>query len=102
LALAKVLMDLGETGDALNACTEAAESDGGSPFDRMDAFVQRARLLADIARSGDGDWQSAADGFAAAIQHLQHTVWRGLARADRERLLARWSGLARDAAASAI
>lgn len=102
LALAMALTDLGQTGDALDAYTEAAESGGGSPFDRMDAFVQRARLLANVARSGDGDWQSAADAFAAAIQHLQHTVWRGLSRADRERLLTRWSGLARDAAASAI
>lgn len=50
----------------------------------------------------DGDAESAASGYAMAVDLLSRVAWHGLESSDRERHLGRWHGLARDAAASAL
>ncbi|WP_434441581.1 CHAT domain-containing protein [Lentzea sp. E54] len=97
LALAQVLADLGMAAGATEALTSQVAGTTGSPIDRMDAFVTLARLHA-----GDGEWESASRVYADAVDHLHQVLWRGLARADRERLLARWPTVACDAAAAFV
>ncbi|WP_406491885.1 CHAT domain-containing protein [Streptomyces sp. NBC_00846] len=120
LALAEVLNDLGRREEAIGLLDDLTRSGSGSRLDRMDAARTRAGLLADRAFDADtrrdtadggtgvgghgaaGDWRAATDAFSDAVNQLHLSVWRGLSRADRARLLARWSGLASDAAAAAI
>lgn len=45
---------------------------------------------------------SAITGYTVASDLLHRVAWRGLERADRERALARWSGLPGDMAACAL
>ncbi len=45
---------------------------------------------------------AAVAGFATAVTALDEAAWRGLGRADQERVLGEYEGLARDAAAAAI
>ncbi|MGP3957817.1 CHAT domain-containing protein [Nonomuraea sp. 3N208] len=44
----------------------------------------------------------AVEGFAVAVAALDEAAWRGLGRADQERVLGEYESLARDAAAAAI
>ncbi|TDD32778.1 CHAT domain-containing protein, partial [Actinomadura sp. KC06] len=44
----------------------------------------------------------AAAGFGAAVAALDEAAWRGLGRADQERILQEYEGLGRDAAAAAL
>ncbi|MEW2352997.1 CHAT domain-containing protein [Spirillospora sp. NPDC029432] len=44
----------------------------------------------------------AAAGFGAAVAALDEAAWRGLGRADQERILQEFEGLGRDAAAAAL
>ncbi|RVX42138.1 CHAT domain-containing protein [Nonomuraea polychroma] len=44
----------------------------------------------------------AVEGFAVAVAALDEAAWRGLGRADQERILGEYESLARDAAAAAI
>ncbi|MFE4801193.1 CHAT domain-containing protein [Streptomyces sp. NPDC056708] len=115
LALAQVLNDLGRREEAIGLLNDLTQSGSGSHLDRMAAAVTRAGLLADRAFDADtargtadggtgaaDDWRAATDAFSDAVNQLHLSVWRGLSRADRARLLARWTGLASDAAAAAI
>lgn len=82
---------------AIVAFRDAVNVESGPPADRMDA----ARLWARAAAHADR-FDSAADGFAAAVRLLPQFAWHGLPRAVREERVAEWSGLAADAAACAI
>lgn len=81
----------------LELLREAALAAASPPHERLAAAVARGEFAAER-----GDWAAATDGFATAVELLPLTAWRGLARTDRERLLARHAGLAADAAACAI
>jgi tetratricopeptide (TPR) repeat protein len=81
---------------------EAAKAPTSPADDRLTAAVAWGDFAADRATAGEGSWQEAADGYAVAVELLPLTAWRGLARIDRERLLARRSHVAGDAAACAI
>ncbi len=48
------------------------------------------------------DWPEALAGYTLAVALLPMVAWRGAGRADRERFVANWSGLATTAAACAI
>jgi hypothetical protein len=54
------------------------------------------------AAMGAGWTQLAADGYAVAVGLLHEAAWHGLDRATREEQLARWSGLAAEAATAAV
>ena len=102
LGLATALAALGRTDEA------AAELDGptthlpSQSFERMDALVLLARLRAQQATDGSGDWSRAAYAYAQAVAQLPATVWRGLPAADRDQLITRWWDVACDAAAAAV
>jgi hypothetical protein len=49
-----------------------------------------------------GRWPDAADGYARVVGLLPVLAWQGVGRHSQERLLADWTGLAGDAAASAV
>jgi hypothetical protein len=49
-----------------------------------------------------GRWPDAADGYAHVVGLLPVLAWQGVGRRSQERLLADWTGLAGDAAASAV
>jgi hypothetical protein len=50
----------------------------------------------------DQDPETASDGYTAAVGLLAEVAWHGLERGVRESHLARWRGLAEDAAACAL
>lgn len=55
-----------------------------------------------LAAAGAERVHEAAEGYAAAVALLPTLAWHGLDRAAREEQLARWAGLAADAAACAV
>jgi tetratricopeptide (TPR) repeat protein len=81
---------------------EAAQAPTSPADDRLTAAVAWGVFAADRAAAGEGSWQEAADGYAVAVELLPLTAWRGLARIDRERLLARRSHVTGEAAGCAI
>ncbi|MEU9118302.1 CHAT domain-containing protein [Streptomyces sp. NPDC048506] len=81
---------------------EAAQAPTSPADDRLTAAVAWGSFAAGRAAVGEGYWQEAADGYAVAVELLPLTAWRGLARSERERLLARRSHVASEAAACAI
>jgi hypothetical protein len=83
--------------DAISAFMAAVQVESGSTNDRMAAGVEWGRAAIDA-----GTVASAAEGFASAVALLPLTAWHGLPRASREEHLAKWSGLASDAAACTI
>ncbi|MFE4256264.1 CHAT domain-containing protein [Streptomyces sp. NPDC056910] len=111
LTLANMLASVSERGDtgsrpndadrSLALYREAAQAPTSPAADRLTAAVAWGRFAADRAAAG-GSWQDAADGYAVAVELLPLTAWRGLARTDRERLLAERSHVAGEAAACAI
>ncbi|MFG3496743.1 CHAT domain-containing protein [Streptomyces sp. NPDC047886] len=112
LLLGSLLRDRSEAGasrarerDASRALAlfrEAAEAALAAPQERLDGAVAWGRFAAERAVAGRAGWEEAADGFAAAVSLLPLTAWRGLGRADRERLLAPRSHLTTEAAACAV
>ncbi|CUM38273.1 CHAT domain-containing protein [Streptomyces gardneri] len=91
---------------------------GGKPADRdgaVRALRGAAAVLSAPARTraraasaaGDiladaQDFAGATDSYALALEQLELTVWRGLGRADRERLIAEFPSLAANAATCAV
>ncbi|MFY1636868.1 CHAT domain-containing protein [Solwaraspora sp. WMMB335] len=63
--------------------------------------IHAARGAADLLAQRHG-LAAGCDGYAAAVGLLPLLAWRGLSRADRQRLLGEMSGLAAEAAAAAI
>ncbi|MET8028565.1 CHAT domain-containing protein [Streptomyces avermitilis] len=112
LSLASMLRDRSAAGGAnprsedaarcFALCRTATQAPTAPPVVRLDAAVTWGRFAADRAVAGLGDWTEALDGFAAAVGLLPSATWRGLARGDRERLLAPYAHLATEAAACAI
>ncbi|MCX5097326.1 CHAT domain-containing protein [Streptomyces sp. NBC_00365] len=92
----------GDAERSLALYREAAQAPTCPADDRLTAAVAWGGFAADRAAAGEGPWQEAADGYAVAVGLLPLTAWRGLARTDRERLLARRSHVAGQAAACAI
>jgi len=82
---------------AVTAFRKAAYVESGSPSVRMHAAWAWGRAAIDA-----GWVDSAADGFASAVEMLPLLAWHGLSRITREQHLGEWSGLAADAAACAI
>ncbi|MEU8758877.1 CHAT domain-containing protein [Streptomyces sp. NPDC048659] len=62
----------------------------------------RAAALAGDVLAEAGRFAKAVDCFALALEQLELTAWRGLERADRERLIATFPSLAANAATCAI
>ncbi|MBV9011117.1 MAG: CHAT domain-containing protein [Pseudonocardiales bacterium] len=83
--------------EAITAFRNAVAVKSGPPAARMRAGRAWGRAAIDV-----GWVNSAAEGFASAVELLPLLAWLGLPRATRERHLAEWSGLAADAAACAI
>ncbi|MFF2996577.1 CHAT domain-containing protein [Streptomyces sp. NPDC057950] len=81
---------------------EAAQAPTSPAGERLTAAVAWGGFAADRAAAGNGSWQEATDGYAVAVELLPLTAWRGLARIDRERLLARRSHVSGEAAGCAI
>ncbi|MET8046593.1 CHAT domain-containing protein [Streptosporangium sp. NPDC005286] len=110
--LASMLRDRSETGGtasrpgdadrSLALFQEAARTFTSPPRERLDAAVAWGGFAAGRAAAGHLDWEAAAEGFATAVGLLPLAAWRGLERADRERLLAPRSNVATEAAACAI
>jgi hypothetical protein len=65
--------------------------------DRINAAVAYGAVAADAGR-----WREAADALRHGVELLPLVALRGIERADAERLITDWQGLARDAAACAI
>jgi tetratricopeptide (TPR) repeat protein len=82
---------------ALAAWTSAAQSSVGAAQVRLAATLAGGRLAA-----GEKDTGVAAERFAHGVSLLPIVAWRGLDRAVREENLARWRGIASEAAALAI
>ncbi len=83
--------------EALARFRQAAEVDTASA-DWRATVTQR---WGEFAMS-EGLVAAAVAGFATAVTALDEAAWRGLGRADQERVLGEYEGLARDAAAAAI
>jgi hypothetical protein len=86
-------------GPLAGAITMLRAAAGAGPAPTADR-VQAACEWADLAATAD--LSAAADGYATAVGLLDMLAWRGLRRVDQELLLARFSGVAGDAAAAAI
>ena len=82
---------------AIDDCERASQVPAGRSSIRLEA-ARNWGVMA--ARSGRK--HQAAEGYAAAIGLLPLLAWHGLDRATREEQLARWAGLAADAAACAV
>jgi len=82
---------------AVGAWQKAAKSPTGESQVRLAAAIAWGRLAAT-----ENDTAEAADGFGYAVSLLPIVAWPGLERTTREENLARWGGLASDAAAWAI
>ena len=84
--------------DAALACLrQASQTATGSPATRLVAAGNWGWAAASAGRTHE-----AAGGYATAVGLLPQVAWHGLARASREEQLARWAGLAADAAACAV
>ncbi|WP_146073718.1 hypothetical protein [Amycolatopsis sp. CA-126428] len=104
LQLGRCLHDLAEmTGsddvraEAVEAMQMAAEVGPARPRTRIIAAHTAAVTLAD-----DDDWAGASESYRRSLDLLPMLAWIGLSRAGREEQLGEWSGLAGEAAASAI
>ncbi|MGW2113188.1 CHAT domain-containing protein [Streptomyces sp. NPDC001948] len=99
LNLAAVLLDLGDehTEEALTLWCEVAGERSAPQSSRIEAATSWGRVAA-----GHGQWRTALDGYAAAIELLPSLASPGVDREVREQRLARWSGLAAEAASCAI
>ncbi|HLX51467.1 MAG TPA: CHAT domain-containing protein [Streptosporangiaceae bacterium] len=82
---------------AISAWANAARSETGASQDRLAAAIAWGRLAA-----AEKDAANAADGFGYGVSLLPLVAWRGLERGAQEENLARWQGIASDAAAWAI
>ena len=82
---------------ATSAWKKAANAPSGESQVRLAAAIEWGRLAA-----AESDAARAAEGFGHAVSLLPIVAWRGLERGAREENLARWGGLAGDAAAWAI
>ncbi|MEU6866187.1 CHAT domain-containing protein [Streptomyces sp. NPDC046876] len=91
-----------DAASALDGYAEAVQCLTSPPHERLEAAVRWGAFAARRAAEGTAGWEAAADGFAAAVELLPLTAWRGLDRGDRERLLAPRSSVATEAAACAI
>ncbi|MGW4690030.1 CHAT domain-containing protein [Streptomyces sp. NPDC004244] len=91
--------DAADAARAVAAFRKAVAHPDGRPWARLDA-AQKWGLL----EGGRENWQSALEGYTAAVDGLARLAHRELGRADRERQLARraWAGVAADAAATAL
>ncbi|MEU1844773.1 CHAT domain-containing protein [Micromonospora sediminicola] len=89
-------------GDAPDARARAALREAASvpaaPSSLRAVAAHRAARLADLA----DDLPAALDGYTAAIELLDLVAWHGMDPDDQARLLARFRGLATDAAAVAV
>ncbi|MFJ8852988.1 CHAT domain-containing protein [Streptomyces sp. NPDC102437] len=97
--LAATLLDLGDehTKEALALLREVAGERSAPQSSRIEAAASWGRVAA-----GRGQWRTALDGYAAAIELLPSLASPGVDREVREQRLARWSGLAAEAASCAI
>jgi hypothetical protein len=82
--------------EAITMLRAAATAEAAPTADRIHAAREWGNLAA------ASDIADAAEGYATAVSLLNLLAWRGLRRADQERLLAQFSGVAGDAAATAI
>ncbi|WP_194817906.1 CHAT domain-containing protein [Nocardia sp. XZ_19_385] len=102
--LARVLnakfLDFGSESAGRLALTHAQDS-AGHPGGDIDERIEAARLWGRIAHAF-GDSVAALQGYRSAVGLLPQRALRGMDRADGERLLERWTGLASEAAAVAI
>lgn len=78
-------------------CREVAADLSATTSDRAAAAVRWAETAADHAL-----WNTALNGYTAAVDLLGPATTHGLDRVVRERRLARWSGLASEAASCAL
>ncbi|GAA1899769.1 hypothetical protein GCM10009736_80260 [Actinomadura bangladeshensis] len=83
---------------AVSAWRAAAGLRIATPAQRFEAAQNWAALAASLP----GQEALAADGYAAAVDLLPMVAWHGLERNHRESLLTRSTGLASDAAATAL
>lgn len=83
--------------EAIATYVAAVDVKPGSPRIRMLAGMTWGNAAINADRV-----ESAADGFAAAVELLPLLAWHGLSRATREQHLAEWGSLTADAAACAI
>ena len=82
--------------EAITMLRAAATTEAAPTADR----IQAAREWGNLAAASDV--ADAAEGYATAVGLLDLLAWRALRRTDQERLLAEFSGMAGDAAATAI
>ncbi|MFG1947264.1 CHAT domain-containing protein [Nonomuraea sp. NPDC048826] len=83
--------------EALTRYREAAEVETASAGWRASVGERWGRFAMEAGVAGE-----AVEGFAVSVGALDEAAWRGLGRADQERVLGEHEGLARDAAAAAI
>ncbi|HEX4815981.1 MAG TPA: CHAT domain-containing protein [Nonomuraea sp.] len=83
--------------EALARYREAAEVETASARWRAGVGERWGRVAMEAGLLG-----AAVEGFAVAVGALDEAAWRGLGRADQERILGEYESLARDAAAAAI
>lgn len=84
--------------EAIGLWRQASRLPGVAAADRIAAATSWGGLAIQLGQ----DWAQAAEGMATAVDLLPLLAWRGLHRAQRERLLADCAGLAQDAAATAL
>ncbi|MEU9351208.1 CHAT domain-containing protein [Streptomyces griseoloalbus] len=90
--------DWGSATEAVALWRQAALLPGAAAADRIAAASSWGGLAIQLGQ----DWAQAVEGLATAVDLLPLLAWRGLYRAQRERLLADCAGLAQDAAAAAL
>ncbi|WP_345583984.1 CHAT domain-containing protein [Streptomyces prasinosporus] len=90
--------DRGSATEAIALWRRAAQLPTAAVADRITAATSWGGLAIQLGRNED----EAAEGMATAVDLLPLLAWRGLHRAQRERLLADCAGLAQDAAAAAL
>ncbi len=82
---------------ALRSLREAAACRSAPAVSRVTAADAAAELAAE-----DGDFGTATELYAAALEQLDLAAWRGAERDDQERVLSRFGPLPNDAAACAV
>ncbi len=82
---------------AISSWQQGSQVPAGAPNVRLGAAEALGAAAADAGRMHE-----AAEGYAAAVGLLPVVAFHGLGRAAREEHLARWAGLAADAAACAV
>ncbi|MBO3752127.1 CHAT domain-containing protein [Streptosporangiaceae bacterium NEAU-GS5] len=95
-AQAGILRALGE-GPVTDLLRKASANQSSPVSDKIAAAAQLAEFAAE-----DGDWGLALDAYTDAVAMLPQLSWVGLGHVDQRELLARWPGLACDAAAAAL